>query len=492
MSDDYDSDRKTATVTNPTVINESLTNSTEANNNNNDTTVGTITARSSITTVLVSGVALFSDGYNAQIIGYMNLVLAKLYPVTFTSIIKTRLSNAYLIGEIFGMLFFGCAIDRLGRRTGIIFATLFLVLGIVLATAAHGKGGSELGMFWMMIIGRGVSGFGAGGEYPTCGTGSAEASDETSFGRRRRGMLVAVATDFAIDFGFVIAGVVALIVLAAYHQNLNDGIWRVCFGLGFVLPVALLFFRLNRFQSTQYRKHAMKKDIPYMLVLKRYWKPMLGTSLAWFMYDFVTYPFGIFSSSIVSTLNPNNTITQNIGYGTVINLFYLPGCLTGGLLMDRIGRKQTMTLGFVLWAILGFIIGGALGPIQSVFPLFVVLYGIFNALGEMGPGVATFLCGAESFPTPLRGHFLGLAAAVGKAGAAIGTQVFTPIQNSFSDDQKGIQGVFLIGAAFAATGGLISWFLIPTMDKDMETEDERFRAYLEENGYTGTFGDLTA
>lgn len=37
--------------------------------------------------------------------------------------------------------------------------------------------------------------------------------------------------------------------------------------------------------------------------------------------------------------------------------------------------------------------------------------------------MATFLCGAESFPTPLRGHFLGLAAAVGKAGAAIGTQV---------------------------------------------------------------------
>lgn len=111
--------------------------------------------------------------------------------------------------------------------------------------------------------------------------------------------------------------------------------------------------------------------------------------------------------------------------------------------MDRIGRKQTMTLGFGLWAILGFIIGGALGPIEKVFPLFIVLYGIFNALGEMGPGVATFLCGAESFPTPLRGHFLGLAAAVGKAGAAIGTQVFTPIQDSFSDTFQGVQAVFL-------------------------------------------------
>ncbi|CAK7212759.1 hypothetical protein SBRCBS47491_001575 [Sporothrix bragantina] len=479
--DKYDSESKS-----PTVADEAITNGPPSDNENK---VGSVTKLSSITTVLVSGVALFSDGYNAQIIGYMNLILAKLYPVTFTSSIKTRLSNAYLIGEIFGMLFFGFVIDRLGRRTGIVFATLFLVLGIIIATAAHGT--SELGMLWMMIIGRGVSGFGAGGEYPTCATGSAEASDETAFGRRRRGILVAVATDFAIDFGFVIAGVVALIVLAAYHQNLSDGVWRVCFGLGFILPVIIMFFRLRRFQSTQYKKHAMKRNIPYMLVLKRYWKPMLGTSLSWFMYDFVTYPFGIFSSSIVSTLNPNNTITQNIGYGTVINLFYLPGCLVGGLLMDRIGRKQTMTLGFVLWAIMGFIIGGALKPIQSVFPLFVVLYGIFNALGEMGPGVATFLCGAESFPTPLRGHFLGLAAAVGKAGAAIGTQVFTPIQNSFSDDDKGIQGVFLIGAAFAATGGLISWFLVPVMDKDLESEDTKFRVYLEQNGYNGSFGDLS-
>jgi MFS family permease len=157
--------------------------------------------------------------------------------------------------------------------------------------------------------------------------------------------------------------------------------------------------------------------------------------------------------------------------------------------MDRIGRKQAMSVGFALWAIMGFIIGGALNPIQSVFPLFVVLYGIFNSLGEMGPGVATFLCGAESFPTPLRGHFLGFAAAVGKAGAAIGTQVFTPIQDSFSDSQKGVQGVFLIGAAFAAVGALISWFLIPSKDKHLEDEDTKFRAYLAEHGYHGTWGD---
>lgn len=151
--------------------------------------------------------------------------------------------------------------------------------------------------------------------------------------------------------------------------------------------------------------------------------------------------------------------------------------------MDKIGRKQTMTFGFFLWAIWGFILGGALNPIQTVFPLFVVMYGIFNALGEMGPGVSTFLCSAESFPTPLRGHYLGFAAAVGKAGASIGTEVFTPIQNSFGQSQKGQQAVFLIGSAFAVVGGLIAWFMIPDMERELESEDVRFRAYLAENGY---------
>lgn len=41
------------------------------------------------------------------------------------------------------MLFFGVLIDRIGRRTGIVAATAFLILGVVLATAAPGK--SELG-----------------------------------------------------------------------------------------------------------------------------------------------------------------------------------------------------------------------------------------------------------------------------------------------------------------------------------------------------------
>lgn len=48
---------------------------------------------------------------------------------------------------------------------------------------------------------------------------------------------------------------------------------------------------------------------------------------------------------------------------------------------------------------------------------------------------------------------------------------------------------FLIGAAFAAVGGIIAWTLIPDRERDLESEDARFRAYLEEHGYSADFGE---
>lgn len=132
---------------------------------------------------------------------------------------KTRLSNSFLIGEIFGMVFFGMLIDRMGRRAGVVAATVFLVLGIVLSSAAHGTSldgyvsrwqianvqgsvhtaDNRYRLFWMMVISRGVAGFGAGGEYPTCATGATEAADESASVRANRGVLVALSTLFAID-----------------------------------------------------------------------------------------------------------------------------------------------------------------------------------------------------------------------------------------------------------------------------------------------------
>lgn len=50
-----------------------------------------------------------------------------------------------------------------------------------------------------------------------------------------------------------------------------------------------------------------------------------------------------------------------------------------------------------------------------------VVYGIFLSFGELGPGNCTLLLAAKCGPTAVRGQYFGVAAAVGKVGALVGT-----------------------------------------------------------------------
>ncbi len=337
--------------------------------------------------LLFSGLAIGSDGYNAAIIGNIELILAVLYPDALTNAIYSRLSNAFLIGMIVGMLFFGVVVDQLGRKTGAVATTALLVVGIVLSAAAHGT--NATGMFWMLIIARGIAGVGAGGEYPVSGAGALEATDESDKYRKNRGFMFAMLADLSASLGYVWGGLVPLLMLLCVKQRESDYdiVWRTSFALGLVPPLVIFWFRLRMAVSTAYRKSSMRKQrVPYWLALKRYYRPLIGCASTWFLYNWISIPFGIFSSTIISRVNVGDSLVKNLGWGIVINCFYIPGPFLGGYLSDKIGRRKTMALGFTLQAILGFVLGGAMGPIQNIFPLFVVLYGIFLTLGEVGPG----------------------------------------------------------------------------------------------------------
>lgn len=418
-------------------------------------------------------------------------MLAVLYPEALTDAIYTRLSNAFLIGMILGMLFFGVLVDQLGRKTGAMATTALLVLGIVLSAAANGN--STEGMLWMLIIARGIAGIGAGGEYPVSGAGAAEATDESDKYRKHRGFMFAMLADLSSSLGYVFGGLVPLLLLLCVHQQVEkyNLVWRTSFALGLVPPLSIIWFRIRMAVSTAYRKSALRKQrVPYVLALKRYYRPLIGCATTWFLYNYISIPFGIFSSTIISRVNPDNSIVKNLGWGTVINCFYIPGPFIGGYLSDKIGRRKTMALGFGLQAILGFVLGGAMGPIQSNFPLFVVLYGIFLSLGEVGPGSTVVLTASECFPTAIRGHLMGFVAAWSKAGAAIGTQVFTSIQTVYSDDSStGDQVAFLVGSGFAVIGALVALFVIPDVSRQLDDDDEAWKRYLEENGWKASWGD---
>lgn len=238
---------------------------------------------STLLMVIFSGLAIGSDGFNSSIIGNLELIFAVLYPDLATSI-YTRLSNAFLIGMIVGMLGFGYISDRLGRKSGAILTTCLLVLGIAMSAGSSGK--TTNGMFWMLIISRGIAGVGAGGEYPVAGAGATEATDEAAGVRKHRGFIFAMIGDLSATFGFVFGGLVPLLLLLCFHQNVKhyEAVWRISLGLGLIPPLSIFWFRYKMSVSIAYRKSSARKQrVPYWLIVKRYWRPLLGCSISWFL-----------------------------------------------------------------------------------------------------------------------------------------------------------------------------------------------------------------
>ncbi|KAK9764592.1 glycerophosphoinositol permease, variant 2 [Basidiobolus ranarum] len=336
----------------------------------------------------------------------------------------------------------------------------------------------------MLTISRGILGVGVGGEYPCSSVSASESADE--FKPNNRGCLFVMVTNFVIDFGYVLSAIVPIILMAIFGDNLEP-IWRISLGFGAIPPLSVLYFRVKMENSTRYQADAIKRNVPYILILKRYWPRILTTAGLWFFYDFISYPSGVFSSTILSRAVPNDSLMKITAWNLLLYTFYLPGAVGGAIYSDKIGRKRTMTIGFACQGIVGVILGVAYGHlIEHMFPLFVVLYGVYLAFGEFGPGDCIGLVSAESYPTAVRGTAYGISAAIGKVGATVGTAVFKPITNAFGgpDTISGQRSPFIIGCCLALLGAILTWFFIPDLSKDrLEDEDEAFREYLLEHGY---------
>jgi hypothetical protein len=77
--------------------------------------------------------------------------------------------------------------------------------------------------------------------------------------------------------------------------------------------------------------------------------------------------------------------------------------------------------GLLLQAVIGFIMSGLYVQLKKHVAAFAVVYGIFLSFGELGPGNCLGLLASKSGPTAVRGQFYGVAAAIGKVGAFVGT-----------------------------------------------------------------------
>lgn len=170
----------------------------------------------------------------------------------------------------------------------------------------------------------------------------------------------------------------------------------------------------------------------------------------------------------------------------------MPGCIFGAWLSDWIGPRYALTLGVTLQAIVGFIMAACYKYLNEPSRVggFVVVYGIFLALGEVGPGDNIGLISSKTCATPVRGRYYATAAALGKVGAFVGTYIFPIIQDNAPTELRAGQDPFWVASSLAVFSGVIAFFCLPDITQDtIDAEDKRFKAYLQEHGYdTSTMG----
>ncbi len=137
-------------------------------------------------------------------------------------------ASAYLCGAVVGALFFGWATDRLGRKR-LFFVTLFLYVAATAATAFSWN-------FASFALFRFLTGAGIGGEYTAINSTIQELTPARVRGR----------TDLAINGSFWVgaaAGALgSVLLLDPAHLGPDLG-WRVCFGIGAVLGLAVVWMR---------------------------------------------------------------------------------------------------------------------------------------------------------------------------------------------------------------------------------------------------------
>jgi MFS family permease len=388
-------------------------------------------------------------------------------------------NSMYLAGAAGGALILGYATDKLGRKRLFMFS-LGWYLVWTLATAFSWN-------FESFVLFRTLTGVGIGGEYAAINS----AIDEL-IPARRRGW-----TDLAINgswwVGTAIGSAASLYLLNANYVNPAVG-WRVCFGMGAILAVSVLFIRKNLPESPRYlMTHGRFKEadevvdqierevsktkgtlpepegepieidprrdvgivgiikaILFAYPVRSFVGLMLMGSQAFF-YNAIFFTYALVLTTFF------NVSTGNVAYfifpfaiGNVLG----PLCL--GHFFDSWGRRP-MIAGTYLISALGLLITGWMFQADMLTATTMTICWSITFFFASAGASAAYLTVSEIFPIESRALAIAVFYSVGTlAGGFAAPWLFGTLIGS--GDKGEVFIGYIIGSVLMAAGGLSEWF----------------------------------
>lgn len=307
-----------------------------------------------------------------------------------------------------GGMVLGSYADRKGRKSATILTLFLMALGTAMIGLAPTY--ETIGILGpvMVVCGRLIQGFSAGGEIGASTTLLAESAPPSERGYFGSWQLASQGA--AIMFA---AGIALAINTLLTPEQVQSWGWRVAFIIGvMIVPVGLWLRRALKETHTNESSVKTREVNSLGLALKAHWgKIVMGTSLI----------VGATAANAVVVLYMSTYAIRQLGMAPTTALLagITAGIITfiaapiGGAISDRVGRRAVIGVCYGLLAVLiypAFLFVNAVPTIEAVLAVVLVL-GALNAMG----GAPVILTAAEIFPVEVRATGMSLVYALGVA-----------------------------------------------------------------------------
>src|SRR5918998_4443352 len=382
------------------------------------------------------------------------------------------LASASFAGMFVGATTAGMLADRFGRK--VVFQTSMIVWGsasILLALAWNWES---------LLIFRFLLGLGMGAEFPM---GQALVSEFMP--SHKRGQYIGYLEGFW-PIGFITAGALSLVLVPTLG-------WRSVFVLQGVAAVWVLIVRrivpesprwqesrgqydeadetMKGIEAEVQERHGTPLPEPQPArfaerVFTGFSFPELFTAgylrrtvmiwLAWFFILLGYYGITTWVSKLLA--DRGFEITGAIGFVVLMALWGIPGFISASLLLERIGRKTTLSAYVILSAVAAYFYG------QADSLLWLIVAGSFMQFFFFCMWVALYAYTPEIFPTRARGVGAGTASSMGRLGALLGPALVPIVLAGY-----GNAAVFTLGAvSFVIAAAVVLAIGPETMDRVLE------------------------
>ncbi|VVE74909.1 MFS transporter [Pandoraea anapnoica] len=296
-----------------------------------------------------------------------------------------------------GGIVLGAYADKHGRKAALLLTITVMALGV--AVIAFAPTYAQIGMAApvLMLIGRFLQGFSAGGE-----VGSATAFLVEHAPVERRGVYGSFQM-IAQACSMLLGAIVSVGITQTLTPEQIDAFgWRIPFVIGLLIVPVGLYVRSRLDESPVFkdaRKQDAEKRSPFIESVTQHWRQVvagfgltvygtIGTYIFYYyMPSYATKSLGIpFKSSVIASL--------------CAAVAYIVGTFASGRISDAIGRKKPMTASALISLIIAYPLFLAVSHVPTLPMLIFVQCCLMLSLGLFQGSYCAFVC--ELFPSRVR------------------------------------------------------------------------------------------